>query len=612
VDRREVLRSGLMVAASGLVAADGRGADGPSRLSAELAAPASAAQGQPAADDAGAALHRLLAAEWEWGLERNPVGASLLGDRRWNDRWGDLSLEAIEQNDRHRRAVLERLKAIDRSQLSPRDQLNLDLFRKDVENDLEDHRLHAYLIPFNSQREGIQTSAQVADALPFVALKDFEDWVARLRAFPVCLDQTMEVLREGVREKMTLARVVLQRVPGQLDQQIVRDPRESDFYKPFRSFPAAVSRADQERLSKAAADSIAQGIVPAFARYKEFYVKEYLPACYDQPGIWQAPNGEALYAFLVRRFTTTNLTPAEVNRIGLREVARIRAEMDAVQTLTGFQGSRPEFFKLLRTDPRFFEKTPDALLEAYRALAKRVDPNLVKLFHTLPRMPYGVEPIPAAVAPDTTAAYYEPGAADGSRAGTYRVNLYRPETRPSWEMTALTLHESVPGHHLQIALGMEQTDLPNFRRYGYYNAFGEGWGVYAESLGGEMGLYDDPYSKFGELTYEMWRAVRLVVDTGMHVMHWDRQKAIDYFMDNAAKEELDVVNEIDRYIAWPGQALAYKIGQLKIRELRTKASQALGPRFDVREYHEVVLRDGALPLDILERNVNEWLSAKKA
>jgi uncharacterized protein (DUF885 family) len=602
-----------MMAASGLMAADGEGAAEPGPAprpapAANSAAPAASV----AANTADEALDQLFTAEWDWQMEHSPGWASTLGDRRWNDRWGDYSLEGIDRDYEHGKSVMARLEAMERSSLSPADQLNFDLYVKDLQNDFEAHQLHAYLIPFDSQRDGIQTSAQLADSLPFVTLKDYEDWLARVRAFPTCLDQTIEVLREGIRQNMVLARAVLERVPGQLDKQIVRDPRESDFYKPFRKYAAAVSPADQEKLSSAAADAIAQGIVPAFARYKDFYVNEYLPACYPEAGIWQAPNGGALYAFLVREFTTTKLAPDEVHQIGLKEVARIQGEMVSAQAQTGYKGSQGEFFEYLRTDPRFFEKSPDALLEAYRALAKTVDPTLVKLFRVLPRLPYGVEPIPAAVAPDTTAAYYEPGAADFSRAGIYRVNLYKPETRPRWEMTALTLHESVPGHHLQISLAMELTGLPNFRRYGYYNAFGEGWGLYAESLGCELGLYGDPYAKFGQLTYDMWRAVRLVVDTGMHSMHWPRQKAIDYFMANAAKEKLDVVNEIDRYIAWPGQALAYKIGQLKISELRAKAHEALGAKFDVREYHEVVLREGALPLDILERNVNEWLSAKKA
>jgi uncharacterized protein (DUF885 family) len=556
------------------------------------------------------ALHDLFAAAWDRDMQDRPEEASEMGDRRWNDLWTDLSLEAYAQRDRHNQEVLAQLAKIDRSTLNKTDQLNYDLFQKRYQDRVEQYKFHWFLMSFN-QREGPQTSDELGDSLRFDTLKDYSDWLTRMRTFPAHLDQEMALLRQGIRERMVHPRIIMERIPAQIDKQIVNDPTQSGFYKPFQHFPSTISPEDQKRLQQAAREAVEQEVVPAFTKFKQFFVSEYLPACYDKVGAWQLPHGAELYAYFVRNYTTTKETPEEVHQIGLQEVARINAEMDRIMQQTGFKGSRNEFFQFLRTDPQFFYKTPEELFVAYKALAKTVDPNLVKVFGKLPREPYGVEAIPAAVAPDTTAAYYRPGAADGSRAGTYFVNLYKPDARPKWEMTALTLHESVPGHHLQIALAHELGEMPNFRRYGEYTVYVEGWGLYAESLGDELGLYSDPYAKFGQLSYEMWRAVRLVVDTGMHQKHWTRDQAIRYFLENCPKHELDITNEIDRYIAWPGQALAYKTGELKIKELRARSREKLGAKFDLKEFHQVVLGSGPVPLDILERNVNEWIATKE-
>jgi uncharacterized protein (DUF885 family) len=554
-------------------------------------------------------LYALFDGEWERTLRENPTFASYLGDKRYNTRWNDVSLEAIEKRNLHEIETLARLKKIDRAELSVRDRLNYDLFQKDLEQSIEGFKFKSYLLPIKHD-SGIQTADQLAEFLSFQTVKDYEDWLARLDAFPVLMDQTLALLREGQKRKVLWARVVMERVPPQIDKQITATAEANSFYAPFKTFPKDFPEAEQNRLRSAAKEAIANKIIPAYKKLREYFTSEYLPASYPQAGVWQRADGADYYAFLARSYTTTNLTPAEIHEKGLAEVKRIRAEMEKIKAQVGFTGTLQEFFQYLRTDPKFFYKTPDELLNAYRAMSKRIDPNLTKVFRTLPRTPYGVIPIPEKIAPDTTTAYYNSPAADGSRPGFYYVNLYKPEVRPRWEMMALSLHESVPGHHLQIALQQELGEVPNFRKYGGYTAFVEGWGLYAESLGEEMGLYDDPYDKFGQLTYEMWRAVRLVVDTGMHFYKWDRQKAVDFFKENAAKTEQDINNEIDRYISDPGQALAYKIGELRIKELRAFAKRSIGADFNIKEFHDVVLLSGAVPLDILEQNVDEWIEAK--
>ena len=556
-------------------------------------------------------LYALFDSEWENGLRSNPTFASYLGDKRYNDKWRDNSLVAFEKRNDENKAALEKLNKIDRSQLSVGDQLNYDLFKKDYEQSIESFQFKQFLAPL-SQQGGIQTQDDLANFLNFQTVKDYEDWLARLNALPVLMDQTLDLMREGKKENVLLPKIIMQRVPAQIDKQITAAAEESPFFSAFKNFPKDMPEAEQARLRHLAKDAINKNVIPSYKKLKDYFEKEYLPASYEKVGVWQRKNGDKLYEFLARSYTTTNLTPQEIHEKGLSEVKRIRAEMEKIKTNVGFKGDMNAFFDYLRTDPKFFYKTPGELLSAYRANAKRIDPELVKVFRTLPRTPYGVIPIPDNIAPDTTTAYYNSPAADGSRPGYYYVNLYKPEVRPKWEMMALSLHESVPGHHLQIALAQELGTIPNFRKFGGYTAFVEGWGLYAESLGEDMNLYGDPYDKFGQLTYEMWRAVRLVVDTGMHYYKWDRQKAIDYFKANAAKTDQDIVNEIDRYISDPGQALAYKIGELKIKELRAKSKKELGDKFDIKEFHDVVLLSGAVPLDILEKNIDEYIAKKKS
>ena len=551
-------------------------------------------------------LRTLLEEEWQYNLRESPVTATYLGDNRYNDRWADVSLLAIAKRDEHQREVLERLKTIDTGSLTPAERLNLSLYRRQLEIDLEELPYLWHLVPLN-HREGIQDENSVADARSFATLKDYEDWLARLKSFPQYMDQTISLMRAGVAAGMVQPQIVMQRVPAQIRRQIVEDPTTSLFYKPFKSFSGDIADGDRGRLQREAQAAIREHIVPAYRKFLGFFEREYFPACLKDVGAWQLPRGQEFYAFLVRKHTTTNLTPQEIHDIGLSEVKRIRTEMERIKQQVGFQGSLKEFFAHLRTAPEFHFTDANDLLAAYLAFVKRVDPELPRVFKKLPRIPFGIEAIPAHMAPDTTTAYYRPPSADGTRPGTYFVNLYKPETRPKYEIPALSMHEAMPGHHLQIALATDLQDVPEFRKHAHVTSYVEGWALYSESLGEEMGLYDDPYSKFGQLTYEMWRAVRLVVDTGIHSLKWSREQAIEYFQENAPKSELDIINEIDRYIAWPGQALAYKIGELKIKELRQRATKEMGPAFDLRDFHDVVLRNGAVPLDVLEELVNDWI-----
>jgi uncharacterized protein (DUF885 family) len=556
-------------------------------------------------------LHRLFDASWRYALEEYPELATYVGARGYNHRWTDLSKGAIERRKAELEIPARVLETIDRARLSPPDQDHFDLFARATDEALEGRRFPAERMPLN-QMQGVQQNvAQMLAMMPAASVSDFEDMLARLEAVPPLVDQTIDLMREGARGGLTPPRVTLRDVPQQVLNQVTDDPLAAPALRPFQRMPEAIPEAQRTRLREAAARVSSQMLTPAWHRLHAYVAGEYLSRARDTIAMSALPDGEAWYDFNVRQSTTTRRAPREIHDIGLREVARIRGEMDRVMSATGFQGSFAAFMDFLRSDPRFFFEKADDLLVAYRDIAKRADPELARLFGRLPRLPYGVVPVPSYAERSQTTAYYEPGSPAAGRPGYFYANTYDLRSRPRWEMEALTLHEAVPGHHLQVALAQEMDDVPEFRRHGFYTAYVEGWGLYAESLGAEMGFYTDPYNRFGQLTYEIWRAIRLVVDTGMHALGWPREQAIRYFEDNAGKAEHDIVVEIDRYIVWPGQALAYKIGELKIKELRAWAVAELGPGFDVRSFHDQVLGSGAVPLDVLEAKVRAWVAQCK-
>ena len=565
--------------------------------------------GGTAMADAASDFQTLLDEHWEWRLANSPVMASMMGDRRYNQDWGDQSLSAIEEEHVETSEFLRRVYAIDRDALPDDEQLNYELFRRQLQDQVDEHQFRGFLIPFQHQR-GIQSLDNLANRLRFVTVQDYEDWIARLGKLDVVIEQTIDLAEAGREAGFMPPAVLMQRMPEQISAQVVEFAADSPYFKPFADLPESFQAADRERLRAEATSVIEDTVIPAYRKLDKYFNEKYLPAATESIGLSQLPNGSAWYEFQARSYTTTRLTPDEIHRVGLDEVKRIREEMMAIIREVEFEGSFADFLEFLRTDPQFYFDNPDDLYTEYLAVSKRIDPELVKLFGKLPRMPYGVKPIPDSIAPNTTTAYYNRPAADGSRAGIYFVNLYKPEVRPKYEIEVLSVHEAMPGHHLQIALQQELGDVPMFRRFMGFTAFVEGWGLYSERLGYDLGLYKDPYSRFGQLTYDMWRAVRLVVDTGMHYKGWTRQQAIDFFKDNAAKTEHDIVNEIDRYIGWPGQALAYKIGQLKILTLRQRAEIELGDKFDIRAFHDELLGAGALPLDLLELRMDKWIAAQ--
>jgi uncharacterized protein (DUF885 family) len=553
-------------------------------------------------------LHDIFATEWEAHLRLDPLFATITGDRRFNDRLPEISPARYEEEAELLRRGLRRLEAIDRSALSAGDRLNADVFRRLKRDALQEIEFQTFLMPLGRTGGYHTLFAEVSGFVSFERVGDYEDYLARLDGYRAFHDGHVDLMREGLRLGLTQPRVALEGTQASVEGLITEDPERNPLFKPFLSFGEAVGGADRRRLAAEAHRRIESSVVPAHRDLLRFLEQEYLPGARATIAASDLPNGRAFYEHRVRMNTTLDVTPEAVHAIGQDEVRRIAAEMQAVRDRVGHTGDAASFGARLREDPRFFAETPGQLLKEVAYVLKRMDGELPRLFRRLPRLPYGIQPVPDYLAPQTTTAYYWEGAGDGTRAGTYYVNTYDLKSRPLYEIEALSLHEAVPGHHLQIALQQELTGLPNFRRFEGFTALVEGWALYAERLGLEVGFYTDPFSDYGRLTYEMWRACRLVVDTGMHALGWTRSQAIDFVIEHTALTELNVRNEIDRYLSWPGQALAYKMGELKIRELRRAAEAALGERFAVRAFHDALLQDGAVPLDVLESRIRAWIS----
>lgn len=566
---------------------------------------------ESAAQDQAAVLHVLFDEAWEFELQENPLFATSVGERRYDDRLPSVRAEDHARRAVYRRGLLERLKHIDRSALGDVDRVSYDMFERQLLDRLSEFEFKSYEMPINADWGFHIGFARLPDDMPLGSVRDYENYLLRLRAFPAYLDQQIQVMRSGLERGFSVPRVTLEGYDETIAVYVVDDPEGSVFYAPFASFPGAIPRVEHDRLRAAAGAAIMESVVPAYRTFHDFMTGEYLPRARTTIGASEMPNGRDYYAYLIKHFTTLDLTAEQIHQIGLAEVRRIRSEMMGIIEEVGFSGGFAAFLEFLRTDPRFYAQTPDQLLKEAAYLAKRMDGKLPSLFKTMPRLPYGVAPVPQELAPKFTAGRYIDSPIGSTQPGYYWVNTYRLESRPLYTLPALTLHEAVPGHHLQIALAREQEGLPAFRRHAYINAFGEGWGLYSEWLGIEAGMYPDPYSRFGRLTYEMWRACRLVVDTGIHTMGWSRDRTMEYLAANTALSLHEVRTETDRYISWPGQALSYKMGELKIRELRRMAEDQLGERFDVREFHDVVLLDGTVPLMVLEEQVRRWIERRK-
>lgn len=572
------------------------------------------AQEPSSAEDTSAALAALFEEYFERSLELNPVSATSIGDYRYNDRLANsIGADHIAATSALGNEFLTRLSEIDRDQLSGQDLLSYDMFKLDREMSLQGDAFPRHLQPLNqfySMTSSFVRLGSGSGMHPFKTVKDYEDFLSRTDDFVTYVDQAVSNMREGMQQGVVQPRILMQKLVPQLESQIVDDARESGFFSPIENMPAEFSEEDRVRLTAAYTKAIGTKIVPAFARLNNFLGDEYLGSARESVGMLELPNGKQWYAYLVRRTTTTNLTPDEIHQIGLNEVERIHGEMRGVMQAVGFEGSLAEFFEFVYADPQFFYDEPEQLIQAYRDMSGHIAELSKKLFNTFPITAFEVRRVEPFREKSASKGSYQRGTPDGSRPGIFYANAYNIGVRPKWDMQSLFLHEAIPGHHFQISLQQEAEDLPRFRRFGGYTAYTEGWGLYAESLGKELGVYQDPYNYFGSLNAELWRSVRLVVDTGLHAKGWSRQDVLDFMHANSAVSETRAVAEAERFMAIPSQALAYKIGQLTMQKIRKTAEARLGDRFDVQAFHTEVLKDGSMPLSMLEAKIDRWVDAQ--
>ena len=540
---------------------------------------------------------------WEYVVDQNPTFASLLGYEGFDDKVSSNSISEFYKNRDFEKYVIAVLENINPENLTEADQLNYRLLLLSNETDLESRSFPGFYMRLN-QRGGVQDYYDLASRLKLESIQDHRNWLERVKSYSQNVKNSLDINKEGLEKGYTQPKHIVQKVAEQIDSMISKKTEENPYFKSFSKLEAMNSE-DAKELLVEAKEFIEGELMPSYKELSTFLKNTYIPNSRDSIGLSGVPDGKAWYEFKARSFTTTNLTPDEIHELGLREIKRIRQEMEDVIEEVEWDGDFRSFLDFLRTDPQFYYETGEELLAAYRSMAKKIDAYMPTLFNKFPRAPYGVIKIPMETAPYTTTAYYNSPSA--GRPGYFYANLYKPETRPKYEIPVLTVHEAVPGHHHQLSLTQELENVPNFRKYSGFTAFIEGWGLYSEQLGESMGIYDDPYDKFGQLTYDMWRAIRLVVDTGMHYKDWSRDDAINLFLENTAKTQLDIENEVDRYIAWPGQALAYKIGQLKIMELRDNAKESLGEDFDIKTFHDHILSFGSIPLNVLEEKVDDFI-----